>query len=145
MNDYADSITAERSRKVIGGYGDHEKIDSGFSFYELGPVLFDADGELNAAVPAEEIRKYIWYSETKAPYVDMTAEHPYLLGVLGETVYYLAYKPDGETTLGPRLLRLVPRRGAPTVVYADRCVFDDDKLNELNVVFKQIPRQIARI
>ena len=134
MNDYADSITAERSRKVIGGYGDHEKIDSGFSFYELGPVLFDADGELNAAVPAEEIRKYIWYAETKAPYVDMTAEHP-----------YLAYKPDGETTLGPRLLRLVPRRGAPTVVYADRCVFDDDKLNELNVVFKQIPRQIARI
>ena len=29
----------------------------------------------------------------------MTAEHPYLLGVLGETVYYLAYEPDGETTL----------------------------------------------
>lgn len=75
----------------------------------------------------------------------MTNEHPYLLGVLGQTVYYLAYEPDQVTTLGPQMLRLVPRRGAPTVVYADRCVFDDDKLNELNVVFKQIPRQIARI
>lgn len=145
MNDYADSITAERSRKVIGGYSDHEKIDSGFSFYELGPVLFDADGSLNADVSVDEIRRYIWYSETKAPYADMTAEHPYLLGVLGETVYYLAYEPDGETTLGPKLLRQLPRRGRPTVVYADRCVFDDDRLDELNVVFKQIPRQIARI
>lgn len=145
MNDYADSITAERNRKVIGGYGDHEKIDSGFSYYELGPVLFDADGGLNADVSADEVRRYIWYSEAKAPYADMTAEHPYLLGVLGETVYYLAYEPDGETTLGPGLLRQLPRRGTPTVVYADRCVIDDDRLNELNVVFKQIPRQIARV
>ena len=45
--------------------------------------MFDADGGLNADVSEAEIRRYIWYSETKAPYVDMTAEHPYLLGVLG--------------------------------------------------------------
>lgn len=122
-----------------------EGVDSGFSFYELGPVLFDSDGSLNADVPREEVFKYVWYSETKATYMDMTNEHPYLLGVLGQTVYYLAYEPDRVTTLGPQMLRMVPRRGAPTVVYADRCVFDDDKLNELNVVFKQIPRQIARI
>lgn len=120
-------------------------IDSGFSYYELGPVMFDADGGISSDVSADEIRKYVWYSETKAPYADMTAEHPYLLGVLGETVYYLAYEPDGETALGPGLLRLLPRRGTPTVIYADRCVIDDDKLNELNVVFKQIPRQIARV
>ena len=120
-------------------------VDSGFSYYELGPVLFEADGSLNADVSVDEIRRYVWYSETKAPYADVTAEHPYLLGVVGETVYYLAYEPDGETTLGPKLLRQLPRRGRPTVVYADRCVFDDDRLDELNVVFKQIPRQIARV
>lgn len=149
LGDYADTVTAERVRTVIRGYSNGKTqvppIDSGFSFYELGPVLFDADGALNPDVPRGELYRYVWYSETKAPYVDMTAEHPYLLGVLGDTVYYLAYEPDEETTLGPRLLRLVPRRGAPTVVYADRCVFDEDKLNELNVVFKQIPRQIARV
>ena len=157
MMDYADSITAERMRRVIRGYDDQTPrktkkeivhipgIDSGFSYYELGSVMFDADGGLNADVSEAEIRRYIWYSETKAPYADMTAEHPYLLGVLGETVYYLAYEPDSATTLGPGLLRQLPRRGTPTVIYADRCVIDDDKLNELNVVFKQIPRQIARV
>lgn len=130
----------------ITNKGEHVPgIDSGFSYYELGSVMFDADGGLNADVSEAEIRRYIWYSETKAPYADMTAEHPYLLGVLGETVYYLAYEPDGETTLGPGLLRQLPRRGTPTVIYADRCVIDDDKLNELNVVFKQVPRQIARV
>ncbi|KFI66488.1 adenine specific DNA methylase [Bifidobacterium catenulatum subsp. kashiwanohense JCM 15439 = DSM 21854] len=78
----------------ITNKGEHVPgIDSGFSYYELGSVMFDADGGLNADVSEAEIRRYIWYSETKAPYVDMTAEHPYLLGVLGETVYYLAYEP----------------------------------------------------
>ena len=130
----------------ITNKGEHVPgIDSGFSYYELGPVMFDADGGLNADVSADEISRYVWYSETKAPYADMTAEHPYLLGILGETVYYLAYDPDGETTLGSKLLRSLPKRGMPTVVYADRCVIDDDKLNRLNVVFKQIPRQIARV
>lgn len=157
MMDYADAITAERMRRVIHGYDNanprqsktapahFDGLGSGFSYYELGPVLFDADGGLDASVPREEVFKYVWYSETKAPYVDMTGEHPYLLGVIGETVYYLAYKPDEETVLGPKLLRTLPRRGTATVVYADRCVLDDAKLDELGLVFKQIPRQIARI
>lgn len=119
--------------------------DSGFSYYELGPVLFTADGSLNPDASREKVFEYIWHSETKAPYKDMTAEHPYLLGTIGGTVYYLAHEPGQETVLGPKLLNRLPRRGITTVIYADRCVIDDARLAELNIEFKQIPRQIARI
>jgi adenine-specific DNA-methyltransferase len=133
---------------VVGITAKSEKtpgLDIGFSYYELGQALFDADGSIDQDVPREEILKYVWYSETKAPYVDMTAKHPYLLGTIGGTVYYFAYEPDEETVLGPKLLSTLPERGSITVIYADRCVLDDAKLDELGIVFKQIPRQIARM
>lgn len=120
-------------------------IDSGFSYYELGPVLFEPDGMLNPDVPREELFRYVWYTETKAEYKDLTGEHPYLLGELANTVYYLAYDGDDESVLGYDLLRTLPRRGSTTVIYADRCVLPQDRLDALNIVFKQIPRQIAKV
>lgn len=149
LSDYADTVTAERVRRVIAGYGKGDKttpgIDSGFSYYELGPVLFEPDGMLNPDVPREELFRYVWYTETKADYVDMTDEHRYLLGEIADTVYYLAYDGAEESVLGYDLLRTLPRRGSTTVIYADRCVLPQDRLDALNIVFKQIPRQIARM
>lgn len=120
-------------------------IDSGFSYYELGPVLFNGDGSLNAEVGSADAMRYVWYTETKAPYADLTDEHPYLMGEIGGTVYYLAYEPGAETVLGYDLLAQLTRRGSATVVYADRCVLDEATLEGLGVRFKQIPRQIARM
>ena len=120
-------------------------IDSGFSYYELGPVLFNGDGSLNAEVSLTDVMRYVWYTETKAPYADLTDEHPYLMGEIEDTVYYLAYEPGAETVLGYDLLARLPRRGSATVVYADRCVLDEATLERLGVRFKQIPRQIARM
>ena len=63
MMDYADSITAERVKRVIGGYGEGKKAVEGtggsFSYYELGPVLLQADGNLNEEVGADKIRAYV--------------------------------------------------------------------------------------
>ena len=89
--------------------------------------------------------RYVWYTETKAPYEDLTAEHPYLMGEAGDSVYYLAYEAGSETVLGYDLLAQLPRRGSTTVVYADRCVLDEATLESLGVRFKQVPRQIARM
>ena len=67
MGDYAESITAERVRRVIDGYGEGKSAVPGtggsFSYYELGTPLF-VDGFLNPDVPADEIRAYVYYSET---------------------------------------------------------------------------------
>ena len=148
LMDYADSITAERVRRVISGYGSGssavEGIDSGFSYYELGPALFDGDGSLNPDVTRDDLKRYVWYTETKADFVDLSAEHPYLLGEIAGTVYYLAYEPEGETVLSYELLSTLPRRGQTTVIYADRCALSSEVLGELGIRFKQIPRQIAR-
>ena len=149
MNDYADGITAERSRKVIGGYGDGSEtrsgVDSGFSFYELGPALFDGDGMLNPDVDTLDVMKYVWHTETKEPFVDCTNECPYLMGEVGHTVYYLCYVPGEETCLTPQLFSAFTRREQTTVVYADRCLIDSGTLDRLGVVFKQVPREIVRM
>lgn len=149
MSDYADDVTAERVRRVIGGYGEGKNavagVDSGFSYYELGPELFRPDGTLSPGVTHADLARYVWATETHAPYVDRTDEHPYLLGEHAQVAYYLAWEPGQETTLTYDLLQTLPRKELPTVIYADRCVIAKERLDEMGIVFKRVPEQIARI
>lgn len=161
LSDYADTVTAERVRRVISGYGEGKNavagIDSGFSYYELGPALFDVEEppivsrsaspmiSLNADVPADDVRRYVWHTETRAEYVDRTGECPWLLGEHAQAAYYLVYAPGEETVLDYDLLRGFPVKGSPTVVYANRCALSPDQLEAADVAFKQIPSQIARM
>lgn len=79
MMDYADSITAERVKRVIKGYGEGKNAVEGtggnFSFYDLGEPLLMGDC-LNEAVAPEKIREYIWFMETKQFYARPAAEIP---------------------------------------------------------------------
>ncbi len=73
MCDYAETITAERVRRVINGYGEGNKTVAGtggsFAFYELGDTIYNPQtGLLNDHADTEQIRRYIWYSETNTPY-----------------------------------------------------------------------------
>lgn len=149
LGDYADAITAERVRRVINGYGKGKNvvagIDTGFSYYELGTTLFLTDGTLNPKADRKSLYQYIWYSETKSMYIDHTSESPYLLGQKDGTVYYFLYEPDSQTTLSKKALSSLPLRGDTTVIYADRCSLSKETLQALNIVFKQIPRKIARV
>ena len=65
MEDYAETITAERVKRVIKGYGTTEGVGGDFGFYDLGASLFDEDGNLNEAVGKEKIREYVYYTETE--------------------------------------------------------------------------------
>ena len=161
MMDYADTVTAERVRRVISGYGEGRSavagVDSGFSYYELGPALFDVKEPpiasksaspmvtLNADVSVEAVRRYVWYTETRAPYTDRMSECPWLLGEHAQAAYYLAYVPGQETVLDYDLLKELTVKGHPTVVYASRCALSQEQLDAMGIVFKQIPSQIARM
>lgn len=210
MMEYADSITAERVRRVVRGYevqknvktalyeqkltfsnlrnaekfrekalasaeeakasGAYSKIEGpkladgaitvsgvtskgelvpgtggSFSYYELGPALFAADGGIAEGVPTADLMRYVWYSETKSPYSDRTAEHPYLMGEVDGTAYYLAYQGGADVTLGYDLLAELPVRGNPTVIYASRCVLPAEELERLGIRFRRVPDQIARM
>lgn len=210
MMDYADTVTAERVRRVIAGYDAQKnektelyrqkltfsnlksaekfrekalaaadeakrsgayskvegpKIDDGaitvmgvtakggrvpgtggaFSYYELGPALFGEDGAIADDAPVRDLMRYAWYTETKSPYVDRTSEHPFLMGEVDGTAYYLAWQPEGEVTLGYDLLAELPVRGNPTVIYASRCVLPAEELERLGIRFRRVPDQIARM
>ena len=154
LGDYAENITAERVRRVISGYGEGKNAVEGtsgsFDFYELGDTLFDPKTEnLNDNADTEQIRQYVWYSETHAPYMAPTAEHhPYWLGTDQQTNYYFYYIKGEETCLSWDFLRtLTPERDKAEmyIIYADRCVLTESEMQQLNIRFKKIPRDIKRV
>lgn len=154
LGDYAENITAERVRRVISGYGEGKNSVEGtggsFDFYELGDTLFDPKTEnLNDNANTEQIRQYVWYSETHAPYMAPTAEHhPYWLGTDQRTNYYFYYIKGEETCLSWDFLRtLTPERDKAEmyIIYADRCVLTESEMQQLNIRFKKIPRDIKRV
>lgn len=148
MMDYADSITAERVKRVIKGYGEGKKAVEGtggnFSFYDLGEPLLVGDC-LNEAVAPEKIREYIWFMETKQPYAPPSGGNPYYLGKHNSTGYYFYYEPQRVTVLDYAFLSTITEKADGTVIYADRCSISEDKLAKMGVTFKKIPRDISKL
>ena len=148
MGDYADSITAERVKRVINGYGEGKNAVAGtggnFSFYDLGEPLLVGDC-LNEAVAPEKIREYIWFMETKQPYAPPIGDNPYYLGKHNSTGYYFYYEPQRVTVLDYAFLSTITEKADGTVIYADRSSISEDKLAKMGVTFKKIPRDISRL
>lgn len=147
MMDYADSITAERVKRVIHGYGDGKKAVEGtggdFSYYELGDKLLEGE-YLNESVPVDKIRTYVYFTETKQK-TTSNPEEPYQLGVHLDTAYYLYYEREAVTTLDRAFLHTVKTKANAYVIYADRCILSDEELEKYHITFKKIPRDITRL
>ena len=150
MMDYADSITAERVKRVIHGYGEGKKVVEGtggnFSYYELGPILLQPDGNLNEEVGADKIRAYVYYMETKEtlPTQQNPAE-PYQMGVCRDIAYYFYYERQKVTTLDYKFLSTIQTKASGYIIYADLCAIPQETLRKYNITFKKIPRDIARL
>ena len=145
MMDYADSITAERVKRVIDGYKDVEGTGGDFTYYELGEPLLKKDRTLNEEVPLETIRQYIWHTETHTPYVKPENENPAYLGEFNHTAYYFHYEKDEKTSLDYDLLAGVNTKADSYVIYADTCLLSSEELMAYNITFKKIPRDITKI
>jgi adenine-specific DNA-methyltransferase len=149
MEDYAESITAERVKRVIKGYGEESKATEGtgggFDYYELGVPLFDEEGNLNEAVGLEKIRSYIWYTETKTAFEEAeSSDSCHFLGKKDETAYYFFYEPNGLTTLNHEFLATIKTKAEQYVVYADNCLLTKEFMGKHGIIFKKIPRDITR-
>ena len=150
MMDYADSITAERVKRVIDGYGEDKKAVEGtggnFSYYELGPVLLLPDGNLNEEVGPQKIREYVYYMETKEPLpAEQPPDEPYFMGLCRNTAYYFYYERESVTTLDHAFLATVQTKAEGYTIYADLCAIPQETLRKHNITFKKIPRDIARL
>ncbi|SFH68289.1 adenine-specific DNA-methyltransferase [Selenomonas ruminantium] len=149
MMDYAESITAERVRRVINGYGEGKKAVAGtggaFSFYELGEPLL-RNGNINDNVSTDKLREYIYFTETHQPLEASREEEPYYLGTYLSTAYYFCYEKDSRIVLDYELLgAAVKTRAEGYVIYADICALSESQLMKYNITFKKIPRDITRI
>ena len=148
MMDYADSITAERVKRVISGYGEGKKAvpgaDGGFSFYELGEPLL-VDNLLNPNVEESKIREYVYYTETRQPMPEPSADEKYLMGVHDHHAYYFYYEPDQLTTLNRAFLRTIKTPAEGYLIYADVNTLSEEDMEKYHITFKKIPRDIAML
>ena len=148
MMDYADSITAERVKRVINGYGEGKKAVEGtggdFSYYELGEPIFNGE-MLNEAIGEEEIRKYVYFTETKQSLEPRKADEPYYLGKYVDNAYYFYYEKEQITTLNNDFLNTIQTGAGAYVIYADLCTLSDSELEKYNITFKKIPRDITKL
>lgn len=147
MEDYANSITAERVKRVINGYGNGKKKVKGtggaFNYYELGKPLFNKNDLLNEEVDEDKIREYVWYSETKTAFTK-AIDHKHLLGIKNGSSYYFYYQKEALTTLDHEFLNTITHKAEQYVIYADNCLLSKKFMQEHSIVFKKIPRDISR-
>ena len=148
MMDYADSITAERVKRVIRGYGEGKNAVEGtggnFSFYDLGEPLLHGD-VLNENVGVEKIREYVYFTDTKASLPESHPDEPYFMGVHIGSAYYFYYEKQAVTTLNREFLHTVKTKADSYVIYADLCTLSEAELEKYHITFKKIPRDITKL
>lgn len=150
LENYAENVTAQRIKNVIRGYGNNDKKIEGtggdFDYLELGDPLFSEDDYINENQPLEDIRKYVYYSETRtnSGYSD-NPRNEYYLGKKSSTAYYFYYQKEAVTTLDLEFASQITIKADQYIVYADKCTLSEEFLRKHNIIFKKIPRDITRI
>lgn len=154
MEDYAETITAERVKRVIKGYADKEGTGGSFDYYELGQPLFNEDNEINELVGVEKLREYIYYTETKQPLLSPfeggarragdVNDNDYLLQKYNDTAYYFYYEQDSATTLNYEFLSTIKTKAEQYIIYADNCLLTKEFMTKHKIIFKKIPRDITK-
>lgn len=153
----ARNITAERLKRVIQGYTwfdqrGNERVEDGigggFQYCELGPTLFDAQGQICAEVNYHELAQHVFFTETGEPLPEMVQESPFLGTSKGVGVYLLYNgvlkdkTPQGGNVLTRAVLNTLPSHEGPKVIYGTGCLLSQTTLQRLGVTFRQIPYEL---
>lgn len=133
----AKDITAERVKRAIKKYDFKE----GFEYCELDKPLFDERGQIEDTCDFRQFATYIYFTETQTNIDPKKIEENYI-GELGTIEYYLLYKGKNKNDLNKSFLKRIKKTDNKKVIYADRCLIDDETLAKHNVVFKQIPYEV---
>ncbi|MEG2013529.1 MAG: site-specific DNA-methyltransferase [Anaerovoracaceae bacterium] len=149
LMDYAETITAERVRRVINGYGEGKNAVEGtggdFTFYDLGAPLMIDNQYLNEDVPLDKLRQYVFFMETKQTMGEGKKDEPYLLGTYQNAAYYFYYEKETVTTLDHSFLATIKTQMEEYLIYADINALSNEELAKYHIIFKKIPRDIAKL
>jgi len=167
----AQPVTAERLRRVAQGYDwkdqkgneiHEEGLGGGFRFCELGTTLFDPNRQIREEVKYNDLAQHVYFVETGQPLPQNAKKHFPLLGVSNETAIYLLYNGilkdksvNGGNVLTYDVLEGLPppsvppkdggMKGGLKVIYGNGCRISKARLNDLGIVFKQIPYEIREM
>jgi len=120
----------------------------GFTFYKLGPQVFDAQERINPEIKFEHLAAHIWFAETGTARSTRAMKSP-LLGVHNGTAYYLLYNGilgdktlAGGNMLTMKVLASLPKHDGPMVIYGEGTNMTNDRLRSLGIKFKKTPNDI---
>jgi hypothetical protein len=148
----ATQISAPRLTSLVNG-----KVGDGFRYCRLGVPLFNEFGDIDGEVSFPDLAAHVFFAETGAPIPAKAQVGNAYLGNHGDKAVYLLYAQGQEgiprealgNVLTPDALATLPP--PPTsfegtrVVYAEGTTVSLDRLKAEDVVFKQIPYQIAGV
>lgn len=156
--DYADTITAERVRRVIKGVPNarDEKLREGlggtFSYFELGnPIEMESILEGDNLPSYLELARYVFYTATGEEFdPEKVDEVRNFIGESKEYEVYLFYKPDIEylksTALTlERAKKLGQYKGKKCLVFAPSKYLDTNYLLEYRIDYCQLPFEIYKL
>lgn len=129
--------TAKRVKRAIEKYNYRD----GFEFCELDKPLFNENGQIEDECSFDQFATYIYFTETQTN-IDSKKISGNYIGELEDTMYYLIYKGKGKNDLNKTFLNNLKKDSNRKVIYADRCLIDDDLLAKYNIIFKQIPYEV---
>ncbi len=149
----AQDITAERVRRVAGGYTNAKGeavggLGSGFQFCRLSEEpLFNEFGDIRDDVTFAQLADFVWFAETGEGYPG-NAESP-LLGVKDGAAVYLLFngilgdrRPAGGNILTKAVYDSLPPHDGPQVIYAAATRIGEAERTRRNIIFKQTPYAI---
>jgi site-specific DNA-methyltransferase (adenine-specific)/adenine-specific DNA-methyltransferase len=142
-------VTAERLKRVIGGYGDQEPLGGGFRYCTLGEPLFDETGAIRDSVKFHELAAHVFFTETGSPIPKKATGKTPLLGIHNGVAIYLLFngvlgdkRPQGGNVLTREVLAGLPPHDGPKVIYGESCRLGAARLQQESITFKQVPYDI---
>ena len=158
--DYADTITAERVRRVINGVPEardaslREGLGGSFTYCTLGTPI-DVDGMLTGEALPEysELAAYLLHTASGlAANGQLQAQNDDgLFHSNGDTDYYLLYRPDiewlrsNEAILSEEQAQRIHDGGKKAVVFASDKYMSQRFLSDMGITFCQIPYELHRL
>ena len=157
--DYADSMTAERVRRVIKGSptAKDEALKKGlggsFSFFELGkPIELESILEGNSLPTYNELARYVFYTATGEEFDDKAVkEKKRFIGESRNYQVFLFYEPNLER-LKNLAFTLDMAKSLPPIkkekrrlVFAPTKYLDQEHLDQFKIDFAQLPFEIYEL
>lgn len=152
--EHARTMCQPRLAKVVDGEkgGVSEVVGwqggGGFRFYKLGVPVFDENGHIREGIRFEHLAAHVWFAETGTARSTRAAKKPYL-GEHHGVGYYLLFNgilgdesKTGGNVLTKRVLRGLEPFDGPKVIYGESCDLPKERLEELQITFKQTPYDI---